>query len=272
MRVQGTVSGTPGELRREKRLGHPRVVIYGEVSLDRRITLAPDVLLLFGDERWPGCGSPDQQERLLRLHEPQAMLEGSGSFLLKSVSPDPLPPVGGGKRTPEDYVPDDIAVRSGLRGWFVVDDGQGRVRWHYTGEPGKEAPGSEDWHLLVLVARATPREYVVYLEREHVPYLVAGEGRVDLGLAFDKLGDLGVRTLLVTSPGKLGGALLRVGLVDEIDLDILPAVIGGTTTPTLFEGPNLKADEWPQPLTLLSVETGPAGRVLLRYAVAHAAR
>ncbi|MCX6101388.1 MAG: deaminase, partial [Candidatus Bipolaricaulota bacterium] len=110
--------------------------------------------------------------------------------------PDPLPPTEGA-HSAQDYVPDDIASRGGFRGWFVVVDGRGRVRWYYTGEPGHEAPGSEGWHVLVLVARTTPREYLAYLEREHVPYLIAGEGRVDLGLAFEKLADLGVRTLLV---------------------------------------------------------------------------
>jgi len=32
-------------------MNRPRVVMFGEASVDGRLTLAPDVLLLFGDER-----------------------------------------------------------------------------------------------------------------------------------------------------------------------------------------------------------------------------
>lgn len=248
-------------------LKRPRVVVYGEASVDGRITPAPDVLLLFGDERWPTTDEPAGLERLLLLHNPQAMLEGSGSFVSENVPPDPLPLAQRTDRQPVDFVPADVATRPGFRGWFVVVDGRGRVRWYYTGEPGKEAPGSEGWHLLVLVARRTPSEYLAYLERERVPYLVTGDRRVDLEEALGKLAALGVETILVTSPGKLGGALLRAGLVDEIDLSALPIVIGGTTTPGLFACPDLKPGEWPLALTLLSVEKSKAGRVFLRYRV-----
>jgi 2,5-diamino-6-(ribosylamino)-4(3H)-pyrimidinone 5'-phosphate reductase len=246
----------------------PRVVVFGEASLDGRITLAPDVLLLFGDARWPACGETNAQERLIRLHAPQALLEGSGSFVLEGAEPEPLPPAKSAGTARRDFVPGDIAARDGFRGWFVVVDGRGRVRWSYTGEPGREAPGSEGWHLLVLVSDGTPSEYLAYLEREHVPYLVAGSGPVDLRLALEKLAQLGVKTLLATSPGKLGNALLRAGCVDEIDLDVLPAVIGGAGTPTLFAGPELGPDEHPTRLRLLSAESEAAGRVLLRYEVA----
>ncbi len=248
-------------------MARPRVVVFGESSLDGRITLAPDVLLLFGDPRWPTGGGEDAQERLIRLHGPQALLEGSGSFVLEGMEPEPLPTESRGTRAEEDFLPRDIADRRGFRGWFVVVDGRGRVRWLYTGEPGREAPGSEGWHLLVLVSRATPGEYLAYLEREHVPYLIAGGERVDLRLGLEKLGRLGVSAVLVTSPGRLGHALLRAGCVDEIDIDILPAVIGGTRTPTLFEGPDLGPDQMPTRLTLRSAETREDGRVLLRYDV-----
>ncbi|MCX6101389.1 MAG: hypothetical protein NTV92_08235, partial [Candidatus Bipolaricaulota bacterium] len=63
-------------------MSRPRVVVWGEASVDGRITVAPNVLLLFGDERWPGSRDTNAQERLIRLHTPQAMLEGSGSFVL----------------------------------------------------------------------------------------------------------------------------------------------------------------------------------------------
>ncbi len=41
-------------------MSRPKVVIYGQASMDGRLTLAPDVLLMFGDERWEAvAGSSD---------------------------------------------------------------------------------------------------------------------------------------------------------------------------------------------------------------------
>ncbi len=248
----------------------PEVIVYAESSVDGRITVAPDVLLLFGDDRWPSAGDPSEAlAELRRLHSPQAILEGSGSFVPPGGESDPLPPAGDDAVVLcADTLFEDIPSRPGFRGWFVVVDSGGRIRWYYTGEPGREAPGSEGWHLLVLVSSATPRDYLAYLRREHVPYLVAGDERVDLALALHKLKTrLGVECVLCTSPGKLGGALLRAGLVDEVNILWLPFVVGGKATPTLFESPDLAPGEWPVRLSLLSVQTCAGGSVWQRHRV-----
>ena len=132
------------------------------------------------------------------------------------------------------------------------------------------------WHLLVLVCAHTPAAYLAYLQRETVPYLVAGAAnatkneRVDLGLALEKLKtQLGVETVLSTAGGKLNGALLRRGLVDEVNIEFLPAVIGGSDTPSLFTSPALEPDEWPTRLKLLSTHVQAGGQVWLRYQVEH---
>lgn len=61
--------------------------------------------------------------------------------------------------------------------------------------------------------------------------------------------------------------MLRQGLVDEIDVDLLPVAIGGRGTPALFDAAPLAPDEWPTMLELISSETLEGGRVRLRYAV-----
>ena len=91
---------------------------------------------------------------------------------------------------------------------------------------------------------------------------------MDLRLALQKLrSKLDVERVLSTSPGRLGGALLRSGLVDEISIAFLPAIIGGFDTPSLFDSPALQPDEWPTRLKLVSAEVHADGRVWLRYEV-----
>ena len=91
---------------------------------------------------------------------------------------------------------------------------------------------------------------------------------MDLSVALEKLrAKLDVTTLLSTAGGRLNGALLRAGLVDEINIEFLPAVIGGFDTPSLFDSPTLAPDATPTRLALLSAQVRAEGRVWLRYRV-----
>jgi 2,5-diamino-6-(ribosylamino)-4(3H)-pyrimidinone 5'-phosphate reductase len=248
----------------------PKVVVFTSASVDGRIAVSSDVLLLWGGDRWPAfTEASDALEWCKFTHRPQATLEGSGSFVREGDDPVPLPPFEGERAVLyQDYLPEAITQRAGHRGWFIVVDGRGRVReWIKDGAAfGEEWAG---WHLLVLVGHQTPAGYLAYLRRETIPYLVAGGERVDLRLALEKLhAALGVTSLLSTAGGRLNGALLVAGLVDEINVEFLPAIIGGFDTPSLFDSPALGPGEQPVRLNLISARIQPDGRVWLRYQVA----
>jgi 2,5-diamino-6-(ribosylamino)-4(3H)-pyrimidinone 5'-phosphate reductase len=249
-------------------MNRPKVVVFSSASVDGRVAVSPDVLLLWGDERWQKLDEEKQSNAfdwIKFTHEPQATLEGSGSFVREGDAPDPLPPFEGDPESLcQDFLPEAVVHH---RGWFTVVDGRGRVR-EWIKDGAVFGPDWEGWHLLVFVARRTPAEYLAYLRRENIPYLVAGDGQVDLRLALEKLGtQLGVTSVLSTAGGKLNGALLRAGLVDEINVEFLPAIIGGIETPSLFDAPALKPDEWPTRLKLISAQVQAGGSVWLRYAV-----
>jgi len=260
----------------EKGMNRPKVVVLTSASVDGRIAVSPGVLLLYGDERWQaisGSSTSGVFDWLKFAHKPQATLEGSGSFVTEGDKPEPLPPFEGDPQALyQDFLPDAVVHRPGHRGqtasegWFTAVDGRGRIRWLY--KDGYPEDGWQGWHALVLTAHHTPPEYLAYLQREDIPYLVAGEGHVDLGLALEKMkSQLGVTCILSTAGGKLNGALLRAGLVDEVNIEFLPAVIGGFETPSLFDSPALEPDEWPTRLKLISAQVQGEGRVWLRYQV-----
>jgi 2,5-diamino-6-(ribosylamino)-4(3H)-pyrimidinone 5'-phosphate reductase len=248
-------------------MDRPKIVVYQTASVDGRLTTAPDVLLLYGDKRWQAVAGGEQEayRKARCLHDPGAVLEGSGSFVPDGAHSERLPLVDGDPALLyEDFLPASLIQQQGRR-WFTVVDGRGRVRWMYKEFPEQDWVG---WHLLVLVQHATPPEYLAYLRREQIPYLVAGDGCVDLTEAFSKMrSHLGVECILSTAGGQLNGALLRAGLVDEIMIDFFPAIIGGKGTPALFDAPPLQADQLPTPLRLLSAQTQPSGWVELRYQV-----
>ena len=253
-------------------MDRPQVIVLDSASVDGRIAVSPDALLLYGDERWKaieGASHFNLFEWLKLTHKPQATLEGSGSFVRESEAPTPLPPFEGDlKALYQDFLPDAIVHRPGHRGWFTAVDGRGRIRWDYKEYPDEAWKG---WYPLVLVTYQTPPEYLAYLRREDIPYLVSGEQRVDLRLALEKMMSLlDVTRVLSTAGGKLNGALMRVGLVDEVNVEFLPAIIGGVTTPSLFNAPDLKPDEWPARLKLISAQVQADGCVWLRYQVVRA--
>jgi 2,5-diamino-6-(ribosylamino)-4(3H)-pyrimidinone 5'-phosphate reductase len=245
----------------------PKIVTYSVASLDGRMTIAPEVVLLYGDKRWDAIAGSSSgiYEKVKKLYEPQAILEGSGSFMPQGAPVGALPPVSGDVgELYDDFLPDAVVNAPG-RKWMTVVDGRGRVRWQYKEFPAEEWKG---WYALVLAARTTPPESLAYLRREDIPYLVAGEGRVDLRLAMEKLREkLGVTCVLSTAGGRLSGALLRAGLVDEINVEFVPAVIGGRGTPALFDAEPLGRDENPVRLELLENQVQPDGKVWLHYRV-----
>jgi 2,5-diamino-6-(ribosylamino)-4(3H)-pyrimidinone 5'-phosphate reductase len=91
-----------------------------------------------------------------------------------------------------------------------------------------------------------------------------GEGRVDLVAAFEQLARLGIERLLVEGGGRLNFELLRLGLVDEIQVYLAPLILGGGAAPTLADGAGLSRDQALR-LTRTSVEPRDDGGVLLRY-------
>jgi riboflavin biosynthesis pyrimidine reductase len=246
-------------------MDRPRVVTFNLVSVDGRLTLAPGVNLMAGDERWTalieGAGDPYVWAR--QAHDPELLLEGSGSFLSLEHT-ELFPPERGPRAEGEHFLPDSI-IGVPNRRWFAVVDGRGQVNLRFTEWPDPTWAG---WHALVLTSRAAPEGHLARLRERGIPYLVVGREHVALPDALDLLAErLGVQTVVCTGGGRLGGTMLRQGLVDEIDLEVLPFAVGGRDTPMLFDAHPLARHEWPTRLELLSSEPLAGGRLRVRYRV-----
>ncbi|MBV9325230.1 MAG: dihydrofolate reductase family protein [Chloroflexi bacterium] len=93
-----------------------------------------------------------------------------------------------------------------------------------------------------------------------------GDKQVDLVDAMSTLSSLGLRRVLVEGGGTLNFELLRLRLVDELQLYVAPLVFGGATSPTPADGAGL-----PRELAIAlgrpSVDVWQDGGVVLRYMV-----
>jgi 2,5-diamino-6-(ribosylamino)-4(3H)-pyrimidinone 5'-phosphate reductase len=214
----------------------PRVIIHNAVSLDGRAT-GFDV-----DMRHYYSLVPTWKE--------DATLCGSGTIL---AAPE-------GRVRDEDEPGPRRKPEPGDRGpLLVVADSRGRVRcWSMLLSAGLWRDG------VALCSQRTPEQHIEYLRRRRVSRIVAGERRVDLARALERLrARYRVRTVRVDSGGTLNGVLLRDGLVDEVSLLVHPKVAGTSARP-LFDSP--------KPLRtgfkLYRQQRLPGGLVWLRYQVA----
>jgi 2,5-diamino-6-(ribosylamino)-4(3H)-pyrimidinone 5'-phosphate reductase len=251
----------------------PYLIVHTIASADGRVSLGPRRTGFedMADERWLAMWASHSRleesiHGLAEQYRPNAFLEGSGSFVAEDDGAARLPVEEVPGSNPPDFLPSVVVDAPERAGWFVVVDSKGRLRSGI-----KEFEGWPGWHTLHLVSRSAPDEYLAFLRRTGIPYLVAGAGQVDLPEVFSKMGMiLGIDRIVCTAGSRLNGALLRAGLVDEVSLVLLPALIGGTDTPTLFRSPELGEAEWPTRLELLSVRGEPLGRVCVRYRVTRA--
>jgi 2,5-diamino-6-(ribosylamino)-4(3H)-pyrimidinone 5'-phosphate reductase len=106
-------------------------------------------------------------------------------------------------------------------------------------------------------------EHLDALRRRHVEVFPLGDGRVDLVAVMDTLATMDIKRVLVEGGGTLNFELLRVGVVDEVNLYLAPAIFGGASAPTLADG----IGGLDLRLTRAEAEVWEDGGVLLRYIV-----
>jgi 2,5-diamino-6-(ribosylamino)-4(3H)-pyrimidinone 5'-phosphate reductase len=247
---------------RQDEAGRPRVIVSVIATADGRVTLSRAERLLDADSnrRWSAAWPPDTAELLAQRsaaieqrHHPTVILEGSGTFVADDDGPLDLP----GTDTPAGELWTDFLPFHSTR-WFAVVDGRGRVPWTHKGDA--------ETSLLVLTSRSTPLPYLAHLRRERIPYLVAGVDRVDLRAALVRIRRrLGAGCVVSEAGGGLNGALLRAGLIDELHVITVPALVGGRDTPSMMDGPPLEPGSVPVPLQMVDVKVGAHGTIWAHY-------
>lgn len=219
----------------------PKVIVHNAVSVDGRMDhLSIDMGLFYS---------------LASKWKEDATLVGSNTMMAAASN---VPPEDESAFEPPRIDPMD------RRPLLVVTDSRGRIRfWHAARAWGY-------WRdVVVLCSGSTPKKYLDYLEKRHVRYIVAGEVKVDLRKALDILiRRFGVKTVRVDSGGTLNGALLRSGLVDEVNVLITPTLVGGTSARSLFIAPDLESAQGVVRLNLIRTKKLAGDVLWLHYEVA----
>jgi len=233
-----------------------RLVTFNIASLDGRIAASASTPAWL-DPTWKPLERFEPVD-VMALHKTRVWLQGSNSFTARSAGAADFGDYARREVPAGDFLPPILRSHQGR--WMVAVDSRARVRWTTA-----EMDGTR---LAVLLAAATPGPYRAYLREHDVPYFEAGLRRVDLPAALARLAAVFATSSVISDAGGvLNGALLRAGLVDEADVQYLPAIVGQAEAPALFEGFALGTSGVPAPVELISAEARPDGSIFARYAV-----
>ncbi len=251
-------------------MNRPKVVLYVGSSVDSRITMGtnstmfdtykhPELYeMLFKKEEWEAFTN-----EVFELYKPDMFLEGCNMVVADNGIVTELPPFHGDIASLyHDFLPSEIVNRPGRKTWTSVVDGRGRFRNGYTAECD-----DPETYIIHLTTETAPPEYLAFLRERNIPYLIEGKHQVNLPAMLQKIkSKLNVNTIATSSGGKLSGALIRSGLLDEVNILLSPIVIGGFTVPTLFASPEPEwPDNMPSRLCLIEQKNLINDKIWLRY-------
>jgi riboflavin biosynthesis pyrimidine reductase len=154
-----------------------------------------------------------------------------------------------------------VAGRGG-RKLAVAIDPSGRV--HY----GKDNVGGD--HVVAVLGEQVSGAYLAELREDGVSYIFAGARGDDLSGAMEQLAShFGARKLLLEGGGKINGAFLKHGLIDEFSTLIFPAVDGVAGAQSIVDYNGSEGDRpgAGQTLRLTHCETLEGGMIWLRHEV-----
>ena len=122
----------------------------------------------------------------------------------------------------------DFRAEGGFESFAFAIDPRGRLAWESNDISGD--------HVVAILSERVSDEYLAFLGERGVSYLLAGASDIDLAVALEKISAVfGVRTLVLAGGGRINGAMLRAGLIDEVSLIIAPVADGELGKASLFD-------------------------------------
>ncbi len=165
---------------------------------------------------------------------------------------------------PERFAAANSAPVGEERVWKAMEEKAYTLVFETIGTMQWEDNRVDDCPLVCVLGEGTSLEYLDYLQAKGISYIVAGADGIDLPRAMALLRELfGVERLALVGGGRINGAFLAAGLIDEVSVMIAPGIDGRAGQPCVFDG--LPADAEPVQLELQSFKTYECGTVWMRY-------
>ena len=156
----------------------------------------------------------------------------------------------------ESYGKEGFSKKADAAGYEVVIDTNGKLLW-------PEAAGMEKPYLIVTSEKVS-KEYLAYLDGQHISWIACGKEHVDLSRATEILAEeFGVERMGIVGGPKINTAFLEAGLLDEISLLVGAGIDGRGGMPAVFDGLAMQHDV--TRLKLIDVKKFDSDAVWIRY-------
>ena len=194
--------------RKHARTGRPHVLFKSAMSLDGKVATQT------GDSKWIS----GEESRSL-VHRWRAQADAVCIGIGTALADDPLLTA----RTSE-------VTRQPAR---VVFDSEARLP-----QDSQLARTAHDARLIVVTSRAADRSHLDSLRAAGAEIVIASGGNEAERVtdALDKLGALGIQSVLLEGGPRLAGSFLDAGEVDEMRIFIAPIAVGGRAARVSLEG------------------------------------
>lgn len=195
--------------------------------------------------------SGDEYYTALDALECNAFIEGKLSYQMHYCGFDDFVPKSSSEIDAEKF-----HVASTSDKYSISIDTKGTLKWEDCDNNGR----------ICIVSEQVSSEYLAYLEQLGISYIATGRTAVDLHRAMEILAsEFGVKRVAVVGGGKINGAFLTAGLIDELCAMIAPGIDGRIGQPTLFDFNYNDKDFVPVKLKIKEIKTFPNDVIWVRY-------
>jgi 2,5-diamino-6-(ribosylamino)-4(3H)-pyrimidinone 5'-phosphate reductase len=195
----------------------------------------------------------DEYERTGSLHRADAWM--CGRITMESLASKSRRP---SKRTKQSIPKTDFVANRESKSYAIAIDPSGKINW--------ASNQIDSDHIIAVLTERVSSDYLAFLQSKKVSYLFGGKAGIDLDKVLEKLTkEFEIKKLLLEGGGKINGAMLGAGLIDELSFLVAPVADGSVGAPTLFD---VEAPSWKTcQLELLSTRKVGGGVLWLRYKV-----
>ena len=128
-------------------------------------------------------------------------------------------------------------ILENLSGFYAVAfDTNGKLGWKSNKiiDPDSD-PGYNGAQIIEVLSENVDERYLGFLEEMEIPYIFAGEDKIDVELALLKLKNIGIDTLLLEGGSIINGAFQRANAIDELSLVVAPIVADKDDKPLFMD-------------------------------------
>lgn len=154
------------------------------------------------------------------------------------------------------YGQEGFSKKADAAGYEVIADTKGKLLW-------QDAAGMDKPYLIITSEQVT-KEYLQYLDRQHISWIACGREKIDLVRAAEILAaEFHVERMGIVGGAAINTAFLEAGLLDEISIVVGAGIDGRGCMTSVFDG--LGAEHPLIRLKLMDVKRFDSEAVWLRY-------